>query len=102
MERARIAHRVNDMGPIQDNQSLSRAPRRFCPNAAAEEHRLLLLKKAQAPPPPLSFSRMLHPLTNGQISRSRAATMPTLDIAVRPEPLDRAPESVINRNNLPA
>src|ERR1700739_1271831 len=40
--------------------------------------------------------------TNGQISRSSAATIATSGIALRPKPCGRASQSIVNRNNLPA
>src|SRR5580658_5095405 len=48
-----------------------------------------------------SFSLTRHSLIRGRTSRSSAATIATLDIAIAPEPLDRAPQCSLHRHDLP-
>src|SRR4051812_1353050 len=51
--------------------------------------------------PDTSFSTARHPLTSGRTSRSSAATMAILDIAIGPKPLDRPPQRIVNGNHFP-
>src|SRR5579864_6745370 len=52
--------------------------------------------------PPCSRSLTRQLFTNGPTSLSSAATIATLDIPVRPEPLHRAPQRAFHWNDLPS
>src|SRR5690242_4160624 len=52
--------------------------------------------------PAYSCSTTRQCLTSGRTSRSSAATIATLDISVGPEPIDRAAQRIVYRDNLPA
>src|SRR5438477_3895180 len=52
--------------------------------------------------PSCSRSLTRQPFTSGRTSLSNAATIATLNIPVRLEPLHRPPQRVFHRNNLPS